>query len=138
MRKVLHWNNHCTFWCKNDFSAIFLSKVIKYWILSCTIPFKTILQIWAVKVRDLCVLLWADHKAKCSITPVFPSTFSLKKCLSQFYMLWWIFRKNMSKMTNVHLGLYFLPITQKQFYHKVPHLVIAGTHLVTQFISLFS
>ncbi len=51
--------------------------------------------------------------------------FQWKKCLSWLSLVWWMFRKNISKMKNVDFVSYFFT-TQNQFYCKEPHSVVLG------------
>ena len=86
------------FWCKNDYSAIFVSKVMKCWTSPCMITFKRCFtEIWNLKDYNVCALLWANQEANV-LTPLLFHIFSLIKRLSWLCLVWLIFWKDISKM----------------------------------------
>ncbi len=61
------------------------------------------IEIWAQKDCNLCITLWASQKANVPETPFLPY-FHWKRCLLWLCLVWWIFRKNTSKLKNFDLG----------------------------------
>ncbi len=67
-----NWEKHfiaiklifCTFWCKNDNSAIFLSKLMKCWTSPCMMSFKTTLQRLGLSKMVICVYFYGPIKKK--------------------------------------------------------------------------
>ena len=98
-----------TFWCKNDYSAIFLSKVMKCWTLACRISSKITLQRYGLSKIVIYVYFCRPIKNKMFHNTSFLPHFHWKKCLSWLGLVWWIFRKNISKLKNFDLGSYFCP-----------------------------
>ena len=110
--------NFYTFWCKNYYSTIFLSKVTTCWTLICSTVFKTTLQRFGLSK----IVIYVQpnrpiNKQMHHNTPFLPY-FHSKGCLSWFCMIWWIFRKNISKMKNFDLGSYFCSLLKINFTAK--------------------
>ena len=60
-----------TFWCKNDNSVMFLSKVLKCWTSPCMMSFKITSQRFGLSNIVICVYSYRLSWRKCSITPLF-------------------------------------------------------------------
>ena len=131
LRKVyVHKHFLYTFWC-NDYSVIFLSITR---MLETTRSYKNVennfTKIWDLK--DCNVHFYLPIKKQMFHNTSFLPHFRRKLCL-----VWWRYRKNISKkkkkiLTFVHF--FFAYITQNQYYSKGPHLVILG-HNVSQQIT---
>ena len=76
-----------TFWCKNDYSAIFLSKVTNCWTLPCTISFKTILQRCRLSKIAIYVYFYGIIKKQMFHNTYFLSYFHLKSVCN--YCIWY-------------------------------------------------
>ncbi len=83
-----------TFWCKNDYSVTFLSKVTKCWTLECRISSKIALQRYGLSKIVIYVYFSRPIKNKMFHNTSFLPQFHWKKCLSWLSLVWWIFRKN--------------------------------------------
>ncbi len=70
-----------TFWGKNDYSVIFLSKVTKCWTLPCMISFKAILQRLGLSKIIIHVYCYGPIKKQMCHNTSFLTHFQWKKCL---------------------------------------------------------
>ena len=101
-REYQNWENYFiaistifyTFWCKNDYSTIFLSNVTVCWTSPCMISFKVISQRFGLSKIVICVI-WANQacKKKMFHNTSFRPHFHWKKCVSWLCLVWWRFRK---------------------------------------------
>ena len=115
-----------TFWCKNDYSTIFLSKVTKCWTSPCTISCKTILQRYGLSKIEIYVYFYGQSRSKCFITSSL-LYFHWEKRLWLLCLVWWIFiHEQYIKNDKFRPWLILWPLPQNQFYHKEPHLVMLG------------
>ncbi len=92
-----------TFWCKYDYSVIFLSKVAKCWTSPCTI-FQTILQRYGLSKIVIYVYFYGLIKKQMFHNTLFFHIFILKSVCD--YCVWYDL-KELSKTKKIDLGSYF-------------------------------
>ena len=112
--KYQKWERYCitistifyTFWCKNDYSVIFLSKVTEHWTSPC-ISFNTTLQRFRLSKIVTSVYFYGLIKTQMFHNTSFLPNLYWKRYLSWLCLVCWIFRKNISQMKNFDLVSYF-------------------------------
>ncbi len=124
-----------TFWCKIDYSAIFLSKVTKCWTLACRIPSKIALQRYGLSKIVIYMSFCRPIKNKMFRNTSFLQQFHWKKCLIEFGMILERIYQKRKLLTLAHIFAYnsksILP-QRASFSHAGTHINIMETTLKTK------
>ena len=103
----------CTFWCKTDYSVVFLSKVMKCWTSPCMISFKITWPRFGLSKIVICAYFYGLIKKKMfrNTSPLFFHIFTEKSVCHESSHDCVLHDKDVeriiSKMKNFDIGSYF-------------------------------